>query len=346
VDKITEYTSKVIFWTFFNWWNLDPRNWKYASPYELTWFGGTFMGALPYWFDQLEMCEWNDTYLLEKRQVKAMTMDKADFFTLFIPSVSGFLGPIQGFYEWFSGSDDEESEGGGGAKSLIGALIDKLELPESIPVINVKTEDLLSPFAYILQFIFDLFSDEDIDFVKLFTEPLPDCVFEEQGGGAGSGGYEPEELHHFTYVVAIKSKPGMFLKVFGPTIGEKKPYRDNVPITWAFATVAIKGHHIYPGGLYRTPGFLTGEGDDPFTEIQTMVVPYFIASWPPLTQLRLIMPSQDYTYQGDWKATLIPVKFRFSIRELLLSIPIINLDKPFLAKVDADVDGKYLGFNH
>ena len=135
------------------------------------------------------------------------------------------------------------------------------------------------------------------------------------------------DIAHFTFICGIKSEMGTFLKMFGPTLGESKD-ASNVPITFAVATVKIRGHLLRPGGLMK-------ESDGSYTDIKLIVVPFWISAIPFFTQTRLVKG-----YEGDWEARLAPVLFQLGSSAVKKGENLYSYKKPTLLR------GWFFGMNH
>ena len=270
---------------------------EYANPYRIG-PAMPFTGTLPFWFEKYDDLNWNDGFVVQKDKKSEWyeTWGLFDGITDFNIDL-GLDFNIDLTPQWWKD-----------LKAKIEAFIDGIE--------NAITDWLKDTYAFLFGWIPDLpcLGDDEngnpVPNPETMPEPPPD-----QPSGV-------EDIAHFTFVVGMKSELGTFLKFFGTTIGED-PAKSNIPMTWAFATVKVRGHALHPAGLVKS--------GSSFEQIKMHIVPFWISAEPFFTQKRFVTG-----YEGDWEAALSPVAFQ-----------IWQSKKFWTKKVKKTIlQGKLLGINH
>lgn len=283
---------------------MNAKNSSWSHPYRLNYIM-PFTAIIPFWINHKQSLEWNDPFIIQKNKKKEMLNNSIDL---------GFdiSFDISVMPDWFKKIMDEL---GDYFESLIDPIIEAIE-----------------------NFFGGLF-----DWIK-----FPDCFYDveekkEEGEEASSCNKQGiEDIAHFTFVTGFKSEAGVFLKLFGKTIDED-PDKNNVPITWALATVKVKGHSMHPGGLYK-------DSAGNINKLKLHIYPFWISSEPFFPQARLVSG-----YVSDWFAVLAPVQFQLTSgqtsdkdKEKSLKSKIFDavMKKLRGKKKPKILKGKFLGINH
>lgn len=266
----------------------NSKNVKWANPYRI---GPVmpFTATLSFWGNQSNRLNWNDNFIIQKNKKGELSKESSG--EIHFPNID--LIP-----KWLTSLIDE-------VKSFFGKIRDGI------------IDWLKNSIAFLFAWIPDL-----------------PCLGNEDSSGEGDdkkgkdskNSFEVEDIAHFTFICGIKSQMGMFLRIFGPTLGED-PESSNIPMTFAFATVKVRGHPIHPGGLMQ-------DGSGGYQQIKLHIVPFWISAEPFFTQSRLVKG-----YEGDWESTLAPVQFQYSSGD--------SSDDDEKDSAEPKIlQGKLLGINH
>ncbi len=283
----------------------NAKNSAWSHPYRLNYLM-PFTAIIPFWLNHKKSLEWNDPFIIQKSKKDEMLDNSVDvdFDVNFDISV---------IPDWFKKMMDELGDLISGLiepivesiENFFGGLFDWIEFPDCFYDVEKKEEET--------------------------PENLSCC---DQTG--------VEDIAHFTFITGFKSEAGVFLKLFGKTIDED-PAKNNVPITWAVATVKVKGHSMHPGGLYK-------DSDGNINKLKLHIYPFWISSEPFFPQARLVSG-----YVADWYAMLSPVQFQLTSggkpkddnKPATTKSKILGALKKLKGKSKPKIlEGKFLGFNH
>ena len=267
---------------------LNP---DYASPYRI----GPLMpftGTLFFWASKAKKLNWNDPFIVQKYKKNKLFGDYGNIQMNFSLDANLDFTP-----RWL--------------KDLVKKIEDYFDgIYEGIK------DWLKNSIAFLFAWVPDLpcTGDDEKTGTSIPNSPK-DETFESK----------VEDIAHFTFICGIKSRMSMFLSMFGPTLGEN-PKSFHTPMTFAFASVMVRGHPLHPGGLMQ-------DGNGGYQQLKLHVVPFWISAEPFFTQTRLVKG-----YEGDWESTLTPVQFQLTAsgKTTLTGSP----KKPTI------LQGKLLGINH
>jgi hypothetical protein len=315
----------------------SPKTYKYllqnilkpewTHPYRLN-AEIPFTWIYPWWAAQRKKLDWADSFIMQKSK-KRLMMSKYQGWGIPDP---GFDLSIDIIPQWFKDLIDE-------LKQMFADILDAIS----------------DFFSKIWDILFGWLPDIDLPCIGDSEDGTPLKIDDPENEAKLTFGVE--DICHFTFICGTRSRAGTFLQMFGPTI-EQDPDANNVPMTWALATVKVRGHPIHPGGLIE-------KDDGTIGQLELTVAPFWISCKPFFPQVRLVEG-----YVSDWEAMLAPVMFQISSGTPKEDIDFKNLwnilkqkgkfSKLFkLSKWFKDsyktfngvakptrIPGKYLGINH
>ena len=265
----------------------NAQNTEWANPYRI---GPVmpFTATLSFWSDKYKKLNWNDSFIIQKNKKDELEGEMSDDYLDF----SVDLTP-----KWLTHLIND-------IKSYFGRIKDGI------------VDWLKNSIAFLFAWIPDLpcMGGEEEE------KETPD-----DGKKDDEDSFKVEDIAHFTFICGIQSRMGMFLKMFGPTLGED-PESSVIPMTFAFATVKVRGHPLHPGGLMQ-------DDNGGYQQIKLHIVPFWISAEPFFTQTRFVKG-----YEGDWETSLAPVQFQ---------MPSFGSDEDSgEGKEPKIIEGKLLGINH